>query len=257
MPKYKTVVFDSLSELARLFFSKDMNKSPDNFEAIRQINNYTPTTERLNMLVRRCKNLKKQGTEVVFLAHEQLEKVYAKGGMIVAKGQAPQEPIAIKGFPDMPGRQTPEEFCRAADNIFRVRNVNGVKQWIARREPIGGGGDYWEVKDRFNALAISSGILPASYNELAELASKNPLCNWRPPYVWILYGTFGMHKTRSLLTFPRPMFIFDLDRGTDSITKDVEQLRLKGEEITIYDKIDVESGADYPTFISELEATFD
>lgn len=253
MPKYNTVVFDSLSELARLFFSKDMKKRPNDLENIRAVNNYAPVTERLNMLVRRTKNLTKQGTNVVFLAHEQLEKIYAKGGMIAAKGQAPQEPIAIKGFPDMPGKQTPEEVCRAADNIFRMRYVNGQKQWIARREPVGGGGDYWEVKDRFNAPAIASGILPASYSELEKLAKANPACNWEPPYIWIIYGTFGMGKTRSLLTFPRPMFIFDLDHGTASISREAGQ---PDSGIKIYDKIDVEDEQHYPDFLSELEATF-
>lgn len=253
MPKYRTIVFDSLSELARLFFSKDLKKGPEDFDTIRAVNNYVPTTERLNMLVRRCKNLKKQGTEVVFIAHEQLEKIYAKGGMIAPKGQQPTEPIAIKGFPDMPGKQTPEEFCRAADNIFRARTVNTVRSWIAKREPIGGGGDYWEVKDRFNAPAIQSGILPASYTELEKLAKANPQCNWEPPYIWIIYGTFGQGKTRSLLTFPRPMKIFDLDHGTGSISKEA---KAADSGIEIFDKIDVEDSEHYPDFISELEATF-
>jgi hypothetical protein len=216
------------------------------------MNNYPGATERLNMLVRRMKNYRDQGSEVVFIAHEALEKIYAKGGAMASKGQPPTEPIAVKGLPDMPGKQAPEEFCRAADNIFRVRHVNGKPAWIARREPIGGGGEVWEVKDRFNAGAILSGMLPASYSEVAALAQSNPLCNWDPPYIWIFYGTFGIGKTRSLKTFPTPMVIFDLDRGTSVLKKDFDEMTKAGHKIEIYDDIDVEESDHYNTFLGRI-----
>lgn len=255
MAKYKTVAFDSVGELARLYFSKDMQKTSSDMEKIRAVNNYPGVTERLNMLVRRCKNLRDQGTEVVFLAHEQLEKIYARGGMIAAKGQQPSEPIAIKGLPEMPGKQTPEEFARASDNVFRVRSVSGNLAWIARREPIGGGGDFWEAKARFNADAIQSGFLPASYTELVEKAKQFNV-QLDLPYIWLIYGTFGLKKTRSLLTFPRPIKVFDLDRGATVIKHEVDEIRKRGETFDIVDDIDVEETSHYAKFISELEATF-
>lgn len=256
-PKYKTVAFDSVGELARLYFSKDMGKHADKsgMEVIRGMQNYNGTTERLNMLVRRCKNLRDQGTEVVFLAHEQIERIYAKGGMMTKKGEQPQEPIAIKGLPEMPGKQTPEEFSRAADNVFRMRWQNGTPVWIARREPIGGGGDFWEVKSRFDALKIQNGFLPASYPALLEAAQKANV-KLDNPYIWIIYGTFGLGKTRSLLNWPRPIKIFDLDRGTTVIKHEVDELRKKGEVFDIVDDIDCEESNHYEKFVSELEATF-
>jgi len=256
-PKYKTVAFDSVGELARLYFSKDMGKHADKsgMETIRGMQNYPGTTERLNMLVRRCKNLRDQGTEVVFLAHEQIERIYAKGGMMAKKGEQPMEPIAIKGLPEMPGKQTPEEFARAADNVFRMRNMNGNPIWVARREPIGGGGDYWEVKARFNADAIQSALLPASYTGLLEAANKFNV-KLDLPYIWIIYGVFGIKKTRSLLSFPRPLKLFDLDRGSTVIKHEVDDLRKKGEVFDIVDDIDCEESNHYERFVSELEATF-
>jgi len=258
--KYKTVAFDSIGELARLYFSFDMKKTASDMDTIRALNNYNGTTERLNMLIRRCKNLRDQGGDhqgvnVVFIAHEQIEKVYAKGGMITAKGQAPQEPIAIKGLPDMPGKQTPEEVCRAADNVFRVRALNGQIIWRAIREPVGGGGDYWEAKARFDCKKINNGFLPVGYNELFEAAKKAGI-ELDPAYIWILYGTIGMEKTRSLLKFPRPIKIFDLDHGTVVIKREVEALRKAGEIIDIVTDIDVEETTHYEKFVSELEATF-
>lgn len=231
MPRYRTVVVDSVGELARACFSKDMGKVPRDMEKIRAIQNYPGTTERLNMFVRRCKDYKAAGVEIVFTAHEDIQQIYAKGGPMAKKGELPQEPATVKGWPDLPGRHAPDEFCRAVDNIFRVRPLNGKPIWVANREPMTAD-VYWDVKDRFNAPAIRGGFLPASYEELAKLAAAQPECNWDPPYLWVMYGAFGIGKTRSLLTFPRPMLILDLDRGTDSISKEVRE---SGGQITVVD----------------------
>jgi hypothetical protein len=257
MTKYKTVVFDSVGELARLYFSKDIGKTASDTEKIRAVNNYVGTTERLNMIVRRCKDLRNQGVEVVFLAHEDIQKVYGRGGAITAKGQTPQEPVSIKGQLDLPGNRTPDEFSRAADNIFHVRFSMGKPVWIGRREALSNASDFWEVKDRFNAPAISAGQLPASYSELAKMALANPLCNWDPPYIWILYGPPGVGKTRSLLSFPTPMKLFDLDFGSKSIARDV---RLANEKepgtYDIVDNINPEHGPDYEKFMKEFATLF-
>ena len=250
MPKYKTIVVDSASEWARLTFSKDMGKTSSQLDQIRSVKNYPGATERINMVVRRMKNFRDNGTEIVITAHEQLEKVYAKGGMIAAKGQTPQEPIAVKGWPDLPGSRCPDEVARACDNVFRVRYVNNKPQWIAKPESVGGGGDNWEVKDRFNAPVIKNGFLPPDYEEVAKLALTNPGCVWDPPYIWLIYGAFGIGKTRSLLSFPRPMYVFDIDRGCASL-KERETLKYP-ERITI-DPYDPEDTHEYDRFISTLE----
>ncbi len=248
MPKYKTIAVDSASEWARMTFSKDMGKTSKMLDKIRMVNNYPGATERINMVVRRMKNYRDTGIEIVITAHEQLEKVYARGGMITAKGQQPQEPIAVKGWPDLPGSRLPDEVARACDNVFRMRYVNKNATWIARLESVGGGGDYWEVKDRFNAPVIKNGFLPPDYVELASLAQTNPACEWDPPYIWLLYGAFGIGKTRCLASFPRPMYIFDIDRGAVSLKKDKKY----PEGITV-DPYDPEDFHEYDRFISTLE----
>jgi AAA domain len=247
MPQYKTMAFDSAGDLARLYFSNDLKKHSKDTESIRQMNNYPGVTERLNMLVRRLKNARDAGIEVVFTAHEDIEKVYAKGSGMAGRGQPAPDPIAVKGWPDLPGKRAPEEFGRAADNILRVRRINQDWRWIAVPENIGPGAGNWEVKDRFNAPAIQNGYLPNSYAAIAELASKNPKCNWDPPYIWLIYGPFGSHKTRSLLTFPRPMVIFDTDRGTKSLAKS----ELTDITIKTYDP---EECDDYTKFVGDMEA---
>lgn len=254
MPKYRTIVAaDALSELARLTFSFDMKKHAtlvsDKRESIRGPGNYPGATERINMMVRRLKDFRDRGVEIVLTAHEQIEKIYARGGMITKKGETPQEPIAVKGWPDLPGKTCPDEVIRACDNVFRMRLMNDKHFWVAKLEPVGGGGDFYEVKDRFNACAIRNGYLPPSYSELATLASAEPQCFWKPPYIWLVYGPPGIGKTRSLLTFPRPMIIFDIDRGTGSIEREV---RDSGGEIVIK-QYNSEEMDDYPRYLADLE----
>lgn len=252
MPKYGTVAIDSAGELARLFFSRDMGKTGSDREKIRAMNNYPGSTERLNMLVRSLKQKRDKGVEIVFTAHEDVEKVFARGGAMASKGAPPSEPIAVRGQPDLPGSRIPSEFCRACDNVLRVRLVNGKPNWIANREPLGTGADYWEVKDRFNGPAVSGGFLPASYSELKGLVQKANPEWWRAPYIWMLYAPFGMRKTRSLLTFPPPILVFDLDLGTKSITKTEKEAA----QMTIIDDINVEDGTHYDKFFGQLEAAF-
>lgn len=251
MPKFATIVIDSVHEWARLTFSKDMKKSAGDFESIRMVNNYPGATERINMVVRRFKDFQLKGIQVVMTAHEQIEKIYARGGMITARGQSPQEPIGVKGWPNLPGTTCPTEVMGACDNVFRVRRVNGKASWICVPEPLGGGGDNWVAKDRFNAPALNAaGVLPASYEEVSKLAGAHPACVWAPPYIWLLYGEPGVGKTRSLLSFPRPMHIFDIDRGASV---------LRGKDGKLPDGITTaqynsEECNDYPKFISDLEA---
>jgi hypothetical protein len=247
--KYSTLAIDSGGEWARLAFSFDMKKHASDFESIRMVNNYPGATERINMVARRLKDFRARGMNVVILCHEQIEKVYAKGGAITARGQTPQEAIAVMGWPNLPGSTCPTEVMNACDNVFRVREINSSPTWIARREPLGGGGDYWVVKDRFNAPAVRAGLLPPSFSELATLAAANPSCNWAPPYIWLLYGVPGIGKTRSLLTFPRPLHILDIDRGS-SVLQTKGQLP---EGITV-EQFNSEESDDYPKFISSLEA---
>jgi hypothetical protein len=253
MSRYKTVVFDSVGELARLYFSKDMGKIASDTEKIRAVNNYVGTSERLNMLVRRCKDLRDTGVNVVFMAHEDIQKVYGRGAAITAKGQTPQEPVTIKGQLDLPGNRTPDEFSRASDNIFHVVSRGGKLIWVARREPLTSGNDCWAVKDRFNALALNAGLLPGSYSELDKLASSNPLCNWRPPYIFVMYGEPGIGKTRSILTFPRPLYLFDLDRGSSVIEREIEA---DAGNFYVNKSINPEHGPDYDNFMKEFATLF-
>lgn len=241
MAKYATVAVDSAGELARLAFSWTMKKTAKDLEKIRTPQEYPGATERLNMIVRRAKNLRdKLGMHVVFIAHDDIQRVYAKGGMIGAKGEGVPQPISVKGWPDIPGNTAPGEFCRAANNVLHVRRLNGKLVWCARIESLGPGAGDWEVKDHFGANFIESGYLPPNFQEIERLAKANAQCNWRPPYIWVIYGTFGTEKTRSLRFFPRPIKIFDLDGGTVSIPDtDRDQMdivRYDSEEYTDYER---------------------
>jgi hypothetical protein len=203
------------------------------------------------------KNLRNSGTEVFFTAHEDIEKVYARGGMITAKGQTQQEPIAVKGWPDLPGKRTPDEMCRAADNVLHARYLNGKSVLVCKREPIGGGGDSWEVKDRFNGPSVNNGYLPFDYRSIETLLKAQQPCLWSAPYVWIIYGPFGIGKTRFSLTVPRPILFLDLDQGTKSIEADVKRIReTEGDSSFQIESFDVENSAEYSRFIKCINQCF-
>lgn len=246
-----TAAVDSLGEFSRLTFAKDMGRSRWDVEDIRGVNNYSGAGERVAMILRRMKEIRDlYKVNIVFTAHEGIDKIFAKGGMIGKKGESPQEPIGVWGRPDIPGQSATQEILRAFDNIFRVR-FNGSKLvWVAQREALGGGGNTWEVKDRFNALAINNGYLPPSYTEIEKLALANPACNWNPPYLWLIYGPPGFEKTRSLRTFPPPLELFDIDGGGSVLAKEEKEGKVK---IRRYEPDDEK---EYNRFVSEFFGMF-
>lgn len=246
--RFKTLAIDSGGELARLAFSYDMKKHAKDMEKIRMVNNYPGSTERINMLARRFRDYRNAGLEVVLICHEGIDKLYAgKTGSIPGKGEQPQEPAAVKGRIDLPGNTAPEEVMRIADNIFRVRLINGKPQWVTVPEALpGASGAIWQVKNRFYAESLGASLNP-DYEALAKQAVLKKL-NWHPPYIWILYGNVGFGKTRSLLTFPRPIKILDLDQGTSVIEN----------ELTPQDKVvkfNSEESDDWALFMAEMEST--
>lgn len=129
--------------------------------------------------------------------------------------------------------------------------------WVARREQLSSGSDFWEVKDRFNGKAIDAGLLPSSYEEVAALASKTPACSWDPAYIWLLYGPYGIGKTRSLLTFPRPLYLFNLDKGQKSISREVKEANeTEPGSFVVNSDIDPEHGPDYDVFLKAFADLF-
>jgi hypothetical protein len=252
--KPSTVAFDSAGELARLAFSFDMKKHADaqGKENIRQAFNYPGAVERVNILVRRMKDLRKKlGCHIVFTAHEDVQRIYAKGGMITPKGQTAYEPVAVKGQPNLPGNTLPQEFCNACDNVLRLRLVSGSEvAVIARREPLGGGGEYWEVKNRFNAEKINTGFLKPDFQWIEAEAKKIVPDDWNPPYIWLFYGTMGVGKTKLLATFPHPIEFFDLDQGTATIAK---QIKEGGINVHSYNP---EESNDWEPFLADVERLF-
>lgn len=247
IPFKGTIAIDSLGEWARLTFAKDMKHSKWDVEDLRGVNNYGGMGERIAIICRRLKEIRtKHNVNIVITAHEGMDKIFAKGGMIAKKGDQPSEPIAVYGRPDIPGQSATQEILRSFDNILRVRIVSGKLTWVAAREALGGGGNHWETKDRFNALALSNGYLPASFSEIERLALSNPLCNWNPPYIWLIYGPPGFEKTRRLLTFPGPIELFDLDHGSSVLTKEAKEGKVN---IRSYDADDA---SEYNRFISDL-----
>lgn len=259
-----TIVVDSLGELARLTFSKDMKKDDDDIETLRGMNNYPGMAERINILMRKFKEFRAQGWNVVITAHEGVDKIYAKGGMMGKKGDPPPEPMAIKGRPGMPGNSGPDEVMKAADNIFRTKVMGNEIVWCARPESMGPGAGNWEVKDRFNATAVKNGYLPNSYAAIEQLMLADPTLKriWNPPYIWIIYGAPGTKKTRSILTFPKPIKLFDIDGSARALSAELadptNQIELKeynSETHTEYDRflVDIISVLGNQTEISNIK----
>ncbi len=265
MPKYKTVVIDTLGEMVRLYFSKAIGKhaaiDPKTEEkSMRNVSHFQPATERCNIWLRRAEDLKKQGTQLVILCHEQVDKIYAKGGEITPKGQQPQEPVSIQGIPDLPGSTFPHEVLRKCDAILRVRKVNGKLTWISFEEPLGPtvSDAPWVAGCRFYAEKLNNGFLPPSYIEIEKLAlaatAAKTIDNWNPPYIWLIYGRPRTQKTLSAaLTFPKPMIYFDFDHGLHVLGSE-EKIKNLGIEHVEYQVEDVNS---YDPWVSRFATCFD
>jgi hypothetical protein len=246
--RFKTLAIDSGSELARLCFAWDMKATPAELEKVRGMTNYPGAGERLNKIMRRLRVARDEfGMECVVLCHEGIDKLYGRGS-VMAKNAAEREPYAVKGRIDIPGSQTPEELMRVADNVIRVRHLNGKPIWALVPEPIGGStsAEHWEAKTRFDPQPL--GFPEPSYTKLREkmTALKMP---YYGPFIWMLYGGIGKQKTRSLLTFPRPIRIFDVDSGTAVIRPEVE----KDPENFHITKYNSEYFPDYERFMLDLE----
>jgi hypothetical protein len=255
MPKYATVVCDSIGEQARLYFSKAIGKTADQSEASREITHYRPTTERLNIWIRRAEDLKKSGTNLVLIGHEQIDKIYATGGMIGEKGRPPQEPVGVRGMPDLPGQAFPEELLRKCDVILRMRILNGKPTWVAKEEPLSAGvpDAHWIAGARFNAGLIANGYLPPSYQLIKAEAEKLEIPNWLPPYIWMIYGKVKIGKTRVVAeSFPKPMKYFDFDKGT-SVLGPPETIKAMGIDVVQYR---VEEKTDYDLFIKDFATCY-
>jgi hypothetical protein len=256
MPKYKTIVIDSVGEMARLYFSKTRGKKSTEMDNLRQINDYAPATERMNIMFRRLQDLRDKGVNIVFIGHEQIEKIYGKGGEIGGKGQAPPEPIAIKGMPDLPGKIAPEELMRKCDVILRNRLLNGQPIWVAKQESLGGSVAEapWVAGCRFHTEALKPGsFLPPSYEEIVQLAAKVPDTNFAPPYIWMIYGAPKTKKTLLVCkTFPKPMRLFDLDRGRSVLGND-EKIKSMGIDPVSYNS---EESSDYDRFVADITSCF-
>lgn len=251
IPPFKgTLAIDSLGEWSRLTFAKSMKHDRWNIEELRAVNDYGGSTERISIILRRLKEIRdRYNVNIVVTAHEGIDKIFAKGGMIAQRGSTPSEPIAVYGRPDIPGTAATAEILRAFDNILRVRLNGSNLVWVARPEALGGGGNTWEVKDRFNALAIANGYLPPSYEEIRKAALSNPACNWNEPYMWLIYGPQGYQKTRKLLTFPLPIHLFDIDRGSSVLAKEEKEGKV------IIHKYEPDDASEYERFITDLFAT--
>lgn len=245
-----TLAIDSLGEWARLTFAKEMSHESWDLEDLRKVNDFGGATERIAACLRRLKNIRDEyQVNIVVTAHEGIDRIYAKGGMVAKKGESSNEPIEIWGRPDIPGTSATNEILRAFDNIFRVKKIGTTYKWSAVHEALGGGGNTWQVKDRFNAGAIQNGYLPPSWEEIRKLALANPLCNWNEPYMTLIYGPQGYQKTRSLISWPQPIYLHDIDRGASVLAKEAKEGKV------IIRSYDPEDHRSYNKFISELFGT--
>lgn len=248
MPKYKTLVIDSMSELARLAFARDMAKDSTDMETFYDIRNWTGATERIAIVIRRLKDFRDFGGEykglhIYLTANEQIDREYPKGSSIGRKGEPAPEPFAIKGMLDLPGKVMPETIGRGCNCVLRIRRVNGKPTLIARPESISGSAE-WIVKDHLGLCNIQNGFLPADWRQVQQLIKDTN------SYIVLVYGAIGMGKTRMIATFPKPIKVLDIDRGTRSLWQNGQP----PPDIDII-PFNSEKGDDYLRFLGELEAT--
>lgn len=247
-PKYRTVAIDAGNELARLMFAHHLNKHASDTEKMVEFYDYRPIMQKMAMITRRMKDFKARGIEVVVITNEIIQKVYPKG-KFKQGGGPPPDPISVSGVPDFPGEKGPGDVAKVFDNVFRMTVHGGKEVWVCKRHSIGPGCGNWEVGERAGLITLNQGILPPSYEAISKVAEKQ-LPAWNPPYLWLIYGIYKIGKTRSLLSFPRPLLVLDVDRGADSIEG---ERRADPEGITIK-SFNSEEMDDWGRFVATFES---
>jgi hypothetical protein len=128
--------------------------------------------------------------------------------------------------------------------------------WVTKPEPLGGSAvaAFWNAGCRFNVLAMNAaGVMPPSYEEWVKLGKDHPEAKFRPPYIWLIYGVPKIGKTRLIGgTFPKPMRLYDLDRGAH-VLGNKEEIKEQGIDLVTYNS---ENAGDYVDFISDFSACF-
>jgi hypothetical protein len=111
----------------------------------------------------------------------------------------------------------------------------------------------WIAGCRWNGESLNGGYLPASYTDLLQLVKDHPEAGFRPPYIWMIYAPPKMGKTRLIAsTFPKPMKLYDLDRGS-SVLGTPEEIKAQGIDLR---KFNSEEGSDYDLFTADIASCF-
>jgi len=150
-PRWRSLIIDSASGLERACASKA--KAVSGHELM-ELSDWNPAGERFGKLMRVLQWYSLAfGCQILVTAHEELDREYTKGAYVAGPGGKLQaaEPTSIKGLPDLTGKWA-RRAGRLPDVILRSRVLNGAPTLVAIRETVGGGGAYWEVKDRTGTL---------------------------------------------------------------------------------------------------------
>ena len=164
--KYATLAVDSAAELEKSCIAKA--KDVSNHEFI-ELSDWNPAGERFGKAIRQLRWYAiAYGVQVIITSNEEIDKEYAKGGAYIKDGGklVAQEPTSIKGLPDLAGKWS-KKAARLVDLIGHSRVVNSEPFIVFRREAIGGGGAFWEVKDRTGKLEkFRGGLCPPDWATL-------------------------------------------------------------------------------------------
>jgi hypothetical protein len=179
---YRTLAIDSGSELEKCCLAKSRGVSGHEFT---ELSDWNPGGERFGKLVRTLRWYSlAYGTQVIITSNEEVDKEYPKGGAYIMSGGklVAQEPTSLKGLPDLAGKWA-KKSARLVDVIGHARMINNQPALCFIRESIGGGGAFWEVKDRTGKLDhgkgdLGLGIYSPDWNKLWEVikgATTNPI----------------------------------------------------------------------------------
>ena len=144
---YNSLAIDPLLEMSQLTQSQSKLKSGASAFEPMAVQWWQGAQERAGIVLRRLRNYRDQGVFIYMTSSEFVDKDYGTDPRSKTQGQTSEEPYAIKGTLNVPGKLV-GAVNHMLDLQFHARSLNGAATWVTQEENARSGSFNWEAKDR-------------------------------------------------------------------------------------------------------------
>lgn len=147
LTSYNSCAIDSLQEFSAETQTYSKGESEERQKlTMAEAGAWAGAQERAMIMLRKLRSYRDRGLFLYMTCSELIDKDYVTDPRNQAKG-AKEEPYSVKGTANLPGK-LPGFIQHVTDLMLHCRMMGPNPVWVAKSEPIGAGGAYWEAKDR-------------------------------------------------------------------------------------------------------------